>query len=198
MIIGICGLIGSGKGTVADILQTQHSWNKISFADSLKDCVSAVFGWPRHLLEGDTEESRIWREQVDPWWAEHLGMPNLTPRWILQFWGTEVLRQSFHNDIWIHSVRRKLSNANSNFVIPDTRFPNEIKMIKEVGGEIWLVKRGKDPEWLQKYQSHSIIPDDIHASEWMWAKSDFDHVVYNDGTLEDLYNRVDDLIKASK
>ena len=58
MIIGICGLIGSGKGTVADILEQEHGFIKVSFADSLKDAVAAVFGWPRSLLEGDTEESR--------------------------------------------------------------------------------------------------------------------------------------------
>jgi hypothetical protein len=198
MIIGICGLIGSGKGTVADILQIENNWTKVSFADSLKDCVSVVFGWPRELLEGNTYESRAWREQVDQWWSEHLDMPHLTPRWILQYWGTEVLRQGFHNDLWIHSVRRKIASVSSNFVIPDTRFPNEIKMIKEVGGEIWLVKRGEDPEWLQKYQSHSIIPDDIHASEWMWAKSEFDHVILNDGTITDLRNTVNSLLNQSK
>jgi len=50
MIIGVCGLIGSGKGTVADILQNNHNFIKVSFADSLKDCVSVVFGWDRALL----------------------------------------------------------------------------------------------------------------------------------------------------
>lgn len=62
MIVGICGLIGSGKGTVADMLVGEFGFTKISFADSLKDAVAAVFGWPRNLLEGDTDESRSWRE----------------------------------------------------------------------------------------------------------------------------------------
>ena len=84
MIIGICGLIGSGKGTVADILQDDFGFTKISFADSLKDAVAAVFSWDRQLLEGATDESRHWREQIDPWWADRLKMPELTPRLILQ------------------------------------------------------------------------------------------------------------------
>ena len=207
MIIGICGLIGSGKGTVADILQNNHGFVKVSFADSLKDCVSVVFGWDRALLEGDTDESRAWREKVDPWWADRLGFADLTPRWILQMWGTEVCREGFHRDIWIASMERKIHQAiltcaenysSPKIVIPDTRFPNEIKMTKEVGGQIWLVKRGDDPAWLQQYQSHNIIPEDIHPSEWMWANSTFDHVIHNDGMLEDLHQRVDDLIKVSK
>ena len=53
MIIGICGLIGSGKGTVADVLVDQ-GFTKVSFADKLKDGVSTIFGWDRAMLEGDT------------------------------------------------------------------------------------------------------------------------------------------------
>ena len=55
MIIGICGLIGSGKGTVADILVENHNFEKLSFADKLKDGVASVFGWDRDMLEGDTD-----------------------------------------------------------------------------------------------------------------------------------------------
>ena len=60
MIIGVVGFIGSGKGTVADILQNDYGYQKISFADSLKDTVASVFSWPRELLEGDTDVSRMW------------------------------------------------------------------------------------------------------------------------------------------
>jgi ABC-type dipeptide/oligopeptide/nickel transport system ATPase subunit len=192
MIVGICGLIGSGKGTVADILVNKHDFQKVSFADSLKDAVSAVFGWPRYMLEGDTESSREFREQVDEWWADKLQMPGLTPRLVLQKWGTEVCRDSWHQDIWILSLERKLSNGN--YVIPDTRFPNEIEMIQRLGGEVWCVKRGEDPEWFQKYQSHSIIPNDIHASEWKWAKSHFDRVIENNSTVKNLIENIRNLL----
>lgn len=192
MIIGICGLIGSGKGTVADILVNKHDFIKVSFADSLKDAISLIFGWPRYLLEGDTEKSREFREQVDPWWAERLQMPGLTPRYVLQKWGTEICRDGWHQDIWILSLERKLSNGN--FVIPDTRFPNEIEMIKRLGGQVWQVKRGEDPEWFLKYQSHSIIPEDIHPSEWRWAKSEFDNTIKNETTIEDLREQIKNLV----
>ena len=59
MIIGICGLIGSGKGTVADVLVEEHKFEKISFADKLKDSVSILFDWPRDMLEGETPDSRF-------------------------------------------------------------------------------------------------------------------------------------------
>ena len=54
MIIGLCGLIGSGKGTVADILVDEHKFEKISFADKVKDAVSVLFDWDREMLEGET------------------------------------------------------------------------------------------------------------------------------------------------
>lgn len=194
MIVGVCGLIGSGKGTVADILIEKHDFIKISFADSLKDAVAAVFSWDRALLEGDTDESREWREQRDPWWADRLGYAELTPRWVLQMWGTEVCRESFHKDIWIASVEKKLQDHTKNYVIPDTRFPNEIDMIQRLDGQVWCVKRGNDPEWFQKYQSHRIIPDHIHPSEWQWALSHFNHTIVNNGTIEDLREKVQNIV----
>lgn len=192
MIIGVCGLIGSGKGTVADILVDEHGFEKVSFADSLKDAVSAVFGWPRALLEGDTEESRDFREQVDTWWARKLDMPFLTPRIVLQQWGTEVCRNSFHNDIWILSLERKLGDGN--YIIPDTRFPNEIDIVQRMGGQVWRVKRGADPDWFVGYQNNGKAPPDIHASEWAWARAVFDHVVDNEGTIDQLRESVKSLL----
>jgi hypothetical protein len=185
-IIGICGLIGSGKGTVADILEESHGFVKISFADSLKDAVAAVFGWQRSLLEGDTDESRAWREEVDVWWAKRLGNPHLTPRWVLQYWGTEVCREGFHTDIWISSVERKIADLSRDVVIPDTRFLNEVDMIQRLDGRVWWVRRGRDPDWFSDYRQQGIEPNSIHASEWAWARSEFDAMIQNDGTLEDL------------
>jgi hypothetical protein len=106
MILGICGLIGAGKDTIADYLVNIHEFKRESFATTLKDAVAHVFGWDRDLLEGRTKQSRAWREQRDEWWSARLGM-DITPRWVLQFWGTEVARRSFHDDIWIASLENK-------------------------------------------------------------------------------------------
>lgn len=195
MIIGICGLIGSGKGTVADILIRDHGFVKVSFADSLKDCVASVFGWPRNLLEGDTVESRQWREEVDEWWSNSLGMPDLTPRAVLQQWGTEVCRTGFHNDIWVLSLKSKLKrDSSTNYVVPDTRFLNEMDAIRDLGGSIWKVRRGDDPDWMVRYTSTGETPCGIHESEWRWASGVFDHVIENDSSIESLGNRVAALV----
>ena len=75
---------------------------------------------------------------------------------------------------------------------------HEIKTIREAGGKIILVKRGQDPDWFTSYVEGNIAPTGIHSSEYAWAKSDFDYIIKNDGTLEDLYKQVDDLIISNK
>jgi hypothetical protein len=198
MIIGICGFIGSGKDTVADYLVNFHEFRRESFANTLKDAVAAVFGWDRTLLEGRTKEAREWREQVDPWWAERLAMPTLTPRWVLQYWGTEVCRRAFHDDIWIASLENKIRNSKDNVVISDCRFPNEISSIRSAGGTIIWVQRGALPDWydvaVAANQGHNYAVQDlkmrkIHASETAWVGTDFDVVVDNNGSIDDLYNQ---------
>jgi hypothetical protein len=210
MIIGVCGFIGSGKDTIADYLTNFHGFRRESFANSLKDAVAHVFGWDRTMLEGRTKQAREWREQVDPWWSQRLNMPNLTPRWVLQYWGTEVCRKSFHDDIWIAALENKLRTSKDDIVISDCRFPNEIKSIKAAGGLVIRVKRGDEPEWYQDAinanrgesgnfswaTSRSRLEKlGIHASETAWVGTKFDHVFENNGSIDDLFVQVRSLVQ---
>lgn len=208
MILGVTGLIGSGKDTIADYLCTFHGFQRLSFAASLKDAVSSVFGWDRELLEGTTKSSREWREQVDPWWAERLNIPNLTPRWVLQYWGTEVCRNGFHTDIWVASVENKLRQSKDNIVITDCRFANELQAIKKAGGITCRVERGVQPDWysdainLNKGPTQigwAIAKDrlnklGIHASEYSSVGLDYDHYIDNNGTIDSLHNQIKSII----
>ncbi len=190
MIIGMCGLIGTGKDTVADILVNSYHFKKISFADKLKDGVATVFSWDRDMLEGTTDESRAWREQKDEFWSSETN-EHITPRLVLQMFGTDCMRNGFYNGIWVSLVKQQiLQNPEQNFVIPDVRFENEAVMIKEVGGEVWRICRGQDPQWFTQYLTNNIKPVNIHESEWRWAKLDFDCVIKNNDTIKDLKNQV--------
>jgi hypothetical protein len=201
MIVGIIGFIGSGKDTAADYLVNHHDFVRESFASNLKDSVAAIFGWDRTLLEGLTEEARIWREQVDTWWASRLNMPTLTPRWVLQHWGTEVCRQGFHDDIWIASLENRLKNTNQNIVISDCRFPNELASIKNSGGILIRVSRGDDPDWYHlALENKDLMPQvypEVHISEWAWIGTDFDYVVENNGSKQDLFSQIESIVKIS-
>jgi hypothetical protein len=206
MIVGLVGFIGSGKDTAADYLCNVHGFRRDSFANTLKDAVSVIFGWDRTLLEGRTSESRAWREQVDPWWSARLNLPNLTPRWILQHWGTEVCRQGFHDDIWIASLENKMRKTNDSIVISDVRFPNEIKAIHNAGGVVIRTKRGPDPAWFDLAVaansgdldcSRQLSQLGIHASETSWVGGAIDHAVSNDGTIDELFLQLKSLIMSA-
>ena len=206
MIIGICGLIGSGKDTIADYLQNIHQFRRESFAHTLKDAVACVFGWDRELIEGRTRSSREWREQVDPWWSDRLNMPHLTPRYVLQVWGTEVARRGFHDDIWIASLENKLRKTTDDVVISDCRFPNEIAAIRRAGGTVIRVHRGPEPAWYgvalaanqqaQPNASSKILTESgVHASEMAWVGTKFDAVIDNNSDgMDNLYQQINSLV----
>lgn len=202
-VIGVVGLIGSGKDTVADYLQNFHGFRRESFASTLKDAVSNIFGWDRVLLEGRTEEARAWREQVDIWWSTRLGIPHLTPRWALQFWGTDIARKSFHTDIWIASLENKLRTSNDNIVISDCRFPNEIQSIKNAGGKIVWVQRGSLPQWYNtalmanngcEDSKKTLEELNVHSSETSWIGTQIDIHIKNNGTIDELYSILSTLV----
>ena len=203
MLIGVVGFIGSGKGAVGDLLE-QKGFVKDSFAKPLKDACSAMFGWPRELLEGDTEVSRKWREEHDSFWSEKFGYA-FTPRLALQLMGTEAGRNVFHQDIWVVSLlnRAKCKNV----VVTDVRFKNEIDYIQQNGGIIVRVKRGEEPEWYKLAEDAAaglssaimeIKDKGIHQSEWDWIGSDFNYTIENEGSLEDLGNQIDGLLQFIK
>ena len=203
------GFIGSGKGTVGELLKMQ-GYKQASFAGVLKDTASIMFGWDRELLEGDTVESRVFRETKDEFWSEKFGY-DFSPRLALQLLGTEAGRDVFHKDLWIYALEKRINNKR-HVVITDTRFPNEIEWIRSKGGVIVQVKRGENPEWYEtalvenntNENAHYILYDNgetmeqkypnIHYSEWAWIGQKIDYVINNDGTLKDLATSVNDLV----
>lgn len=209
MIIGLVGFAGSGKGTVADILCENYNFTKVSFADVVKDITAEMFGWSRPLLEGDTDESREFREKSDDWWSARLGK-TITPRNMLQLMGTEAGRDTFGSDIWVLNVERKIHNLRTNefkenFVIADVRFPNEVEAIRKWGGHVVRVMRGKEPKWFETAALANMTGDhhmmktkyhNIHYSEWAWIGEKFNYLITNDSSKIMLEADVKHLIKV--
>lgn len=208
MLIGVTGLIGAGKDTIANHLVENYNYERYSWATPLKDITATLFGWDRDMLEGTTPTQRAEREVTDAWWTEKLGK-EWSPRQALQYMGTEVMRNALHPDIWILSGMHRIAGK-PNVVISDTRFPNEIRAIREMGGAIWNVKRGKTPEWYAaltgfKAEFTAYTPWDvdnfmksafptIHASEYSWHGTKFDAVLDNNGSIDDLMKQVNSII----
>lgn len=175
-IIGICGRKFNGKDTIADYLVKNYGFTKISIGDPLKHALQQVFSFSDEQLWGSQKET------VDEFW-------NVTPRNMMQYFGTECFRVKFGNDfphigdnIWTMALHRKiesmLAHGTNKIVIPDLRFPNEEVPIRDFNGTVIKVIRDNFP-------SH-----DTHVSENSLSAINADYVIHND-TFEQLYRDVD-------
>ena len=206
MIIGMMGYMGAGKDTVADILVEEQGFTKLSFADSLKDVVSSVFGWDRDLVEGSTPESREFRDEVDEWWSSELGIEDFTPRKALQLIGTDLFREKFNGDIWVKNTIRR-ATLYENVIIADIRFVNEANLVLENQGTLVRITKGMYPIWhdvaqramsgdtssLEYMKTHYA---GVHRSEWDCINVNSHYHLRNDGTIEELKAQVLDMHSA--
>jgi hypothetical protein len=198
MIIGLIGFAGSGKGTVGDYLM-ENGFYVDSFARPLKDAASVIFGWDREMLEGDTKESREWREKPDKFWSDSLGY-EFTPRMAIQRLGTEAGQYVFGKQLWVASLFKRIAPY-KDVVITDARFTHEIKAIEKEGGLLIRIKRGPEPEWYDtllnlwtdKDREEYMKQFNIHKSEWDWVGCGHFYII-NDGDIPSLYQKVDDMV----
>jgi hypothetical protein len=192
-LIGICGFQGSGKDTFAQYLIDNYGFKKLSFASTVKDVASIIFGWDREMLEGYTKEARVQREKVDSWWAKKLDIPNFTPRFALQFIGTDLFRKHFNSEIWVSCIEKQLEKYDK-IIITDCRFENEINMIKNNGGIIIKLFRNNISDLYYEIQN-GFEPLDLHPSEWKWINSKEDYLIVNDSSINELNKKIDILYK---
>lgn len=197
IIIAINGTIGSGKDTFSEEF-IKAGYTRMSFATALKDAVSVIFGWDREMLEGNTPESRKIRETIDEYWTSKLGR-DITPRWILQHFGTDVVRKYFDDNTWVYALENKMRSIDGNIIITDCRFPNELKMLRENNATIIEVQRNV-PLWYSDAYAYNIqiengkdvaiptILENIHRSEWAWIGINHPHyLIKNNSTIENLH-----------
>lgn len=175
MIVGISGVAGSGKDTVANILVERFKFVKVSLADPLKRICRDVFDFTDEQLWGPSE----CRNAPDARWN------GLTPRYALQQLGTEWGRR-MHPDVWVRYMIRTAQSTQANVVTADVRFPNELEAIHAAGGKIWKIVR-----------PNAGLEGDAakHTSETALDGYDsaFDAIIFNDasfGYLEDVVCRI--------
>lgn len=128
-LIGLTGLAGCGKSTVADAL-AERGWTVVSLAEPMKAALAEWFGWSHDRLYGPSEA----RNAPDPRWG------GLTARRALQHLGTEFGR-AMHPDVWIRLALSKAERASGPVVIPDVRFKNEAAAVRAAGGRVVRIVR---------------------------------------------------------
>lgn len=178
MLVGVCGKAGAGKDTAGDYLIKSHGFKKIALADPIKRIVKDVF-----VLDDYTVYDRIAREQPLEKW------PNWTVRKLLQFIGTEMFRDNIDDAIWVKSLWYRIQeDKTNNYVVTDVRFPNELQFFRDNAkhGEFICLK-------IVRPGYNGNVGLTGHASEAYDLQGDFE--IVNDGSYQDLYNKIDDVMK---
>lgn len=209
MIIGLNGYAKSGKDTVATMIQQLTAVNNVTpwvikkYSDKLKRIASLLTGIPSESFEMQEVKESFLNEEWDTWGYKGRNdgdgvMPKFTGdpyrkrmsvRELLQKLGTEAVRNNVHEEAWVNALMAdykpsKMSeHSPSKWIVTDVRFPNEAHAIKARGGIIVRVNRS------------GIGPINNHPSETSLNNWDFDYIIENNGTLEDLRNTVELLIQ---
>jgi hypothetical protein len=165
MIIGLTGYAQSGKDTLAGMLIGLHKYERIAFADKIRKILYEA----NPLIScGHTGYLKDLVDRVG--WEE---AKKETPvRRLLQDFGVGA-RKTFGEDFWIEQALKGV-NPEDKFVITDVRFPNEADAIKDLGGQIWRVKR------------IGVESVNTHVSESAMDSYQVDQIFINNGSMEDL------------
>jgi len=184
MILGLNGLKGSGKDTVAAYLIKEHDFERRAFADPLKKSVAALFDIPYHEIDK-------WKnEEVFVQLGDTAGLTyktgtfrSMTFRQFLQRYGTESHRGVFGDNFWLdYTLPKDAYYAGRNIAITDLRFENEAMRVHSCGGFIVeVVRPGLDDK-------------DQHSSELPLNKRTIDYRLMNDSALLDLYERTERML----
>jgi hypothetical protein len=164
-VIGFAGYAGSGKNAAAEAL----GGVVIGFADPLYAGLAAMLG--------------VTEEQLRARATKELPMAGIgkSPRDLLRTLGTEWGRELVREDIWIVRARQRIEDASQAgaaiVAVCDVRFPNEVAMVRELGGQVWWVDRPG-------------VTCGEHVSDRAVGPEDCDLVVDNSGTVEQLRWRV--------
>jgi len=183
MIIGITGLKNSGKDTAAQYLVDKYEFERMAFADTLKEAAGALFNVSPAWIDAqkNDEFTRVklmhYHEPLDERGAtEHAA--DWSMREFLQRMGTEMGRHVFGENFWIEQAIRKV-HSNKNYVIPDVRFTNEAQFCNYV---------------IEINRQIAHMTFDNHVSELGIRKELIDYIIPNNGTIEELHRRMEECL----
>jgi hypothetical protein len=186
LVILVGGLLTAGKDAFADHLVDNHGFVKLGMSDTLAEALRRLNPFVpvpnqahpvryQKLLERDGYVGAKKNDEV---------------RELLQKLGTEVGRELFGQNFWVDMARVRINEqlaVGHSVVLTGARFPNEIALAEywedddnTIATTVWVNRPG--------------VAQGAHASEASVSAEDFEYVLQNDGTLEQLYQRADDLL----
>ena len=183
-------------------------WEIMKFAGKLKEVASILTGIEVHKFEDqEFKKTNLGREwdtiESTPRYTEKGSYYTqkyvpMTVRELLQKIGTECMRDCLHENVWINALYAEYTQDMSGYsdrmskedmeellpkwILTDCRFPNEAQSVKDRGGVVVRVERPGQVKG-------------THASETGLDDWSFDYVITNDGTMEDLLQKVKALME---
>jgi hypothetical protein len=174
-------------------------WKVKKFAGKLKEIAALLTGCTIEQLE-DQEFKK--QPLGFDWSSGHCVGAASTYRELLQLLGTEIMRDRVHPNVWVNALMADYTSKIAedhqfiddgkthilyltypDWIITDMRFPNELEAVKAKDGITIRVHRD-----IHKGNAHiAPIP---HASETALDDAKFDYEIMNDGTIDDLIQKV--------
>jgi hypothetical protein len=180
MIIGLSGYAQSGKDTVAEYLVEHYGYRRVAFADPIR---TALYRLNPKVTIADMVGVPL-STAVDGLGWENVKADSQDVRELLQRMGTEVGREMFGSDFWVHQAfTNNKVFSDDKVVFTDVRFQNEYDQIKSYYGKVWRVER------------LGVGPANNHLSEHQLNNASFDGIITNNSTKDDLYETLDYLMQ---
>lgn len=185
MLIGLNGFKQAGKDTFANHLVKHYNFERMAFADALKDGVANLLNISRAAVDDLKSDTEVPYAEV----IFQYGVNQYSFSWreFLQRFGTEMGRNTWGEDFWVDRIL-PLTLPNTwhwrrNVVITDARFVNELQRIHYFGGwNVRILRPG--------------LESDGHASEQEPPSQLIDITVDNNGTLAELRHRADEVLES--
>lgn len=189
MIIGLSGKLRHGKDEVARFLCEDHGFARYSVGDVLLAILRDVnplvefVGAKNPLVEFNGIDGNVpMRMRRADRILGYEDLKDQTETRELMIKLGDSLRAMIYEDCLIDAT---LANAPDLMVMSSTRHPNEADKIRAKGGQVWRVERPGMPS------------SGNHATEVSMDDYDFDRVIMNDGTLDDLRVAVAEAVAES-
>lgn len=176
-LVCFVGFAGSGKDTAALALKKTHE--RMAFADPIKEMLITGLALQPAEVYGGTG---VDRNAPVSWLGK-------SPRELMQTLGTEWGRQRVNEDLWVKVMARRVNwakQAGKMVAITDGRMENELAMVRNLGGLVIHIRRGRREGWWRAIRRKLFA----HPSERGVRTLPGDEVVENAGTVEDLHEAV--------
>ena len=190
MLIALTGKKGAGKDTAGAFLVRELGFQRLSFADALKQSAAACFGgviikddWDQ--WKNDPEVKVVIEDGRSP--SRHIA--EVTVRQFLQFYGTEAHRDIWGPDFWVDTLFKDFTpedfalHAQPHYVITDCRFESETEAVLKNGGIVVNIVRPETDDHSDTHRSETSVPEEM-----------IDYEIYNDSDITTLERRVFELV----